>query len=410
MGDSVTPSEFRTAVAAAARNTAAAQAAIAAQSTQIERLLTSVESITKSSTGAGTPFANFASSHAPNASPSAGTMSDGTPTELSHGSHSPARADTFDMLHREKNLLSNITGRRLEPFNQDVEDQVSHLLAKIITPQMEVPMKYSSFDAYCRQSNALDEEIAKRIDEYQAGHANWMTEGGKGGTFRHRGIRLEEGTAHMIARKKIIDEVMKDLGPDYPRLPAYTQDMMIDDPLGTIIVDKNGNARRRKKGDPYTEVEEPAGGPSGSDPDGFYDDTKTENMIMRISNDPCQWPYRGQFEAGRALDKFAYLARDGCWGRILTKFSEQADIGRTELKCYAKIHKLDPHGDAISFNVMRLIKEEFPTFNTDTAQHLRQQYEGARYDENYYFSDFVNLLMEINTALERCPQSDPHFR
>jgi hypothetical protein len=42
---------------------------------------------------------------------------------------------------------------------------------------MEVPMKYSSFDAYCRQSNALDEEIAKRIDEYQAGHANWMTEG-----------------------------------------------------------------------------------------------------------------------------------------------------------------------------------------------------------------------------------------
>ena len=111
-------------------------------------------------------------------------MSDGTPTELSHGSHSPARADTFDMLHREKNLLSNITGRRLEPFNQDVEDQVSHLLAKIITPQMEVPMKYSSFDAYCRQSNALDEEIAKRIDEYQAGHKNWMTEGGKGGEYR----------------------------------------------------------------------------------------------------------------------------------------------------------------------------------------------------------------------------------
>ena len=90
MGDNVTPSEFRTAVAAAARNTAAAQTTIAAQSTQIERLLSVVESITKSSTGAGTPFANFASPHAPNASPSAGTMSDGTPTELSHGSHSPA--------------------------------------------------------------------------------------------------------------------------------------------------------------------------------------------------------------------------------------------------------------------------------------------------------------------------------
>ena len=45
MGDSVTPNEFRTAVAAAARNTAAAQAAIASQSTQIERLLSVVESI-----------------------------------------------------------------------------------------------------------------------------------------------------------------------------------------------------------------------------------------------------------------------------------------------------------------------------------------------------------------------------
>ena len=143
MGDSVTPNEFRTAVAAAARNTAAAQAAIASQSTQIERLLSVVESITKSSTGAGTPFANFASPHAPNASPSAGTMSDGTPTELSHGSHSPARADTFDMLHREKNLLGKITTQRLEPFSQDpvdlTLDQIEGLLSQIVTPQMESP-------------------------------------------------------------------------------------------------------------------------------------------------------------------------------------------------------------------------------------------------------------------------------
>jgi len=36
---SVTPEEFRTAVAAAARNAAAAQTTIAAQSAQIERLL-----------------------------------------------------------------------------------------------------------------------------------------------------------------------------------------------------------------------------------------------------------------------------------------------------------------------------------------------------------------------------------
>ena len=399
---SVTPDEFRAAVAAAATNTATAQATIAEQGARIERVLTAVEAIISTQSTTGAPPA---SSHAPSASSassSAGTMPDGTPTEQSHGLHTPARADTFDMLHREKNLLSKITDRRLEPFNQDVEDQISQLLAQVITPQMEVPMEFSSFDAYCRQTNAIDEAITSRIDEYQSTHSSWKDEGGAGGTFRHRGVLLEEGITHKNARMKIIDEVTKKLEPKHPKVPEYTQDMVIDDPLGTIIVDKNGNPRRRKKGDPDSEVLEPTGGRSGPDPDGFYDDTKTENMIMRISNDPCQWPYRGKFEAGRALDKFAYLARDLCWGRILTKFTEQADIGRAELKCHAQIQKLDPHGDAISFNVMRLLKEEFPTFNSDTAQHLRQQYEGARYDENYYFSDFVNLLMEINTELEKC--------
>ena len=133
---SVTPDEFRAAVAAAATNTATAQATIAAQGARIERVLTAVEAIisTQSTTGA-----HPASSHAPSASSassSAGTMPDGTPTEQSHGLHTPARADTFDMLHREKNLLSKITDRRLEPFNQDVEDQISQLLAQVITPQI----------------------------------------------------------------------------------------------------------------------------------------------------------------------------------------------------------------------------------------------------------------------------------
>lgn len=114
---SVTPDEFRAAVAAAATNTATAQATIAEQGARIERVLTAVEAIisTQSTTGA-----HPASSHAPSASSassSAGTMPDGTPTEQSHGLHTPARADTFDMLHREQNLLSKITDRRLEPFN-----------------------------------------------------------------------------------------------------------------------------------------------------------------------------------------------------------------------------------------------------------------------------------------------------
>ena len=109
---SVTPDEFRAAVAAAATNTATAQATIAEQGARIERVLTAVEAIISTQSTTGAPPA---SSHAPSASSassSAGTMPDGTPTEQCHGLHTPARADTFDMLHREKNLLSKITDRR----------------------------------------------------------------------------------------------------------------------------------------------------------------------------------------------------------------------------------------------------------------------------------------------------------
>ena len=175
-------------------------------------------------------------------------MSDGTPTETSHGSHAPARADTFDMLHREKNLLGKITNQRLEPFSQDVVDQIEGLLTQIVTPQMEVPMKFPSFDAYCRQSGAIDEETARRIDAYQAANDQWSAKGGAGGTFTHRGVSRTEGLTHKTERLKIISEVKKELESKHPRLPEYTQDMVIDDPLGTIIVDKNGNPRRRKKG------------------------------------------------------------------------------------------------------------------------------------------------------------------
>ena len=56
-----------------------------------------------------------------------------------------------------------------------------------------------------------------------------MTEGAKG-TFRHRGILLEEGTAHMIARKKIVDEVMKrPSGPTILSLGARTDLLSVRD-------------------------------------------------------------------------------------------------------------------------------------------------------------------------------------
>ena len=99
---------------------------------------------------------------------------------------------------------------------------------------------------------------------------------------------------------------------------------------------------------------------------------------MLISNDPTQYPYRGKFAAQRALDKYGYLNRDLAYGTILMKFSEQGHVGRPDFKSYQAIHDIDvTRCDSISYNIVRLLKEEFPTFNSDVAQSLRQQYEGA---------------------------------
>ena len=116
--------EFRAAVAAARRDSATAQTELAATNTRLERMLTSVEALITAQGATGAGASSPASLSAPNASSSAGTLPDGTPTETSHGSHAPARADTFDMLHREKNLLGKITTQRLEPFSQDPVDQI----------------------------------------------------------------------------------------------------------------------------------------------------------------------------------------------------------------------------------------------------------------------------------------------
>ena len=79
----------------------------------------------------------------------------------------------------------------------------------------------------------------------------------------------------------------------HPVLPVYKQDMMIADPSGTVLVDRDRVPRRRKKAWPHEEVLKPPEG--AADPEGFRDDRVTENIPMLISNDPTQYPYRGTF-------------------------------------------------------------------------------------------------------------------
>ena len=118
---SITADEFRTAVAGSAARTAEMSAQIAAQNQTLERAPIALETVAirvGASAAAAAPAFFPASLSAPNASSSAST----TPTSLTHGSHMPARADSFDMLHREKSLLTMIGNRRLEPFQHRAGD------------------------------------------------------------------------------------------------------------------------------------------------------------------------------------------------------------------------------------------------------------------------------------------------
>ena len=133
------------------------------------------------------------------------------------------------------------------------------------------------------------------------------------------------------------------------------------------------------------------------------DNSASENVPMRISNDPTQHPYRGKFAASRALDEYGFKARDLAYATTLIKYSEQAHVNRAELKVHERLHKeIDMiKCDALSYWVQYYILEGFPEASADRAQSLRAQYEGAVYPQDYYFSDFVALLVEINTELTK---------
>ena len=296
-----------------------------------------------------------------------------------HGNHVPSGATNQDPLRFEKEVMKTLGDERLDPYERAVDDQLDDIADRLVTPLLDTPARFNGYDAYTRGTNVLMDAYELCVDKYRQEHEHWATAGGPSpNLFTHKGITTKQGIAHEQACQTAWEEVLKKYDELHPVLPVYKQDMMIPDPLGTVLVDRDREPRRRKKAWPHEEVLKPPEG--AADPEGFREDRVTENIPMLISNDPTQYPYRGTFAAQRALDKYGYLNRDLAYGTILMKFSEQGHVGRPDFKSYQAIHDIDvTRCDSISYNIVRLLKEEFPTFNSDVAQSLRQQYEGAKH-------------------------------
>ena len=396
-----------------------------------------------------------------------------------HETHLPSRADTTDFLRSERPLVNYMNNHRLEPYGKSIEYQFNELMDLVLTPLFDEPRNWMSFEAYTRQSNAIEEQVRRDFDRYLRQHPNHGNAGQ--GTnikicYKSR-PKILGPTAH-AEYLRIRSDVTARLDHEHPVQRHLVQDMLIPHPHGVILYDNNGFRRLQDRttkqevnplrldadGEPlrrYKVTQLPAypvlyengavqrrtkaaikdvGGnvivPKGErvypgddtqtgdvlydnltlvedipDPD-FNDaskveytpndDSNTENVIQLISNDPTQYPYLGDFAVGRALDRHAYRARDLALSSLLVKFTEQAHLGRPELKVYDELHNLDlVYSDSLTYDVMRIVKDAYPESTSDRAQQLYAQYEGIMYPMDYYFTDFISLLLEINAELTK---------
>ena len=91
-----------------------------------------------------------------------------------HGDHLPSRPVTVDFIKNERNIIEYLSKERLTPYHRDLTQQLDELSDLMVTPLLDEPSKWMSYDAYCRQSNALEERHVREIDEYRQVHPNWI--------------------------------------------------------------------------------------------------------------------------------------------------------------------------------------------------------------------------------------------
>ena len=76
-----------------------------------------------------------------------------------HGDHLPSKPHHTDFMRGEKELLRHLGHTRLNPYEIDTRWQLKELSDMFLTPLMAEPSKWKSFDAHCRQTNKLEDEL-----------------------------------------------------------------------------------------------------------------------------------------------------------------------------------------------------------------------------------------------------------
>ena len=70
------------------------------------------------------------------AAPTSAPASAPTPAPTEHGEHTPARAEHYDLLRSEKPIIEFLSKNRLEPYDRDIDYQITELSDLFLAPMM----------------------------------------------------------------------------------------------------------------------------------------------------------------------------------------------------------------------------------------------------------------------------------
>ena len=234
------------------------------------------------------------------------------------------------------------------------------------TPCILEASRFANYDAYCRQSNHVFEEMEKWIINERLVHTNWRTLGGSPLPFCFQGKTEDEGRTMREHRLAKLEAVLAD--PNCPPLKLeYTQNVLLPH-LDPAVRFDPGDASTH---DPFMRARGVAAPMVVGDRVAV---TNKDGSVTyhRIPNDPMQAPYMGQFRTGRALDEGQWIARDNTFFTVVKTFTEQAALYKAELSCYEKVHSIDEvMCDGKSFLLSRILEEAFPEPNAVHETHRR---------------------------------------
>jgi hypothetical protein len=308
----------------------------------------------------------------------------------------PNPPDHSDLLRYEKHVQDHVQKNRyMEEY--DRRRQIEALEDMFNTPYILEARRFTNYDAYCRQSNHIFEEMDKWIVAERAAHPDWRTTGRHPLPYCFQGKTEMDGTTMRDHRLRKLEAVLAD--PNCPHLKVeYTQNILLPQLDMTVRFDPSDPSTH----DPFMRTRGVAAPMVVGDRIAV---TNKDGSVTyhRIPNAPMQPPYLGHFRTGRALGQGQWIARDNTFFTGVKTFTEQAALFKAELSCYERIRNIDEvMCDGKSFLLSRILDEALPEPNEEEAQLVLEQYEASNvFNPLYYFSDFITFQIELNVRQEK---------